>query len=121
MAAGLVGAPGGIGICDGGESAIFCLRARDDGFGNPCVPHSSIRLLVHFVTVSTAGLAVNALMVTACDRLVTKSKYYPSPNSHREDYVELGVGIFARNVVAIKTIKELLAGVSLRRTDGGGW
>ena len=73
MEAGLVGAPGGIGICDGGESAIFCLRARDDGFGNPCVPHSSIRLLVRFGTVSKAGLAVNALMVTTRDQQVAKS------------------------------------------------
>ena len=37
------------------------------------------------------------------------------------DGVDLGVGILVRNVVAIKTIQELLAGVSLRCTDVGGW
>ena len=72
MVAGLVGVPGSIGICQGGESAMFCFQACDDSFGNPCVPHSSIHLLVRFVTVSKAGLAVNALMVTTFDQQVAK-------------------------------------------------
>ena len=80
MAAALIGTPGIIGICQGGESAILRLRARDDGFGNPCVPHSSIRLLVRFLFISKAGLAVNIsrLAINRCQQ------YYPPPNSHRE-------------------------------------
>ena len=70
--AGLVGVPGRIAICEGSESAIFRLGAHDDGSGNPCVPHRSIRLLVRFLVGSKAGLGENALTVTACDRQVVK-------------------------------------------------
>ena len=47
--------------------------------------------------------------------------FFTPPNSHREDVVERGVGIFVGNVVARQTIQELLGGMSLRRLDGGGW
>ena len=120
VVAGLVGAPGRIAICEGGESAIFRLGAHDDGSGNPCVPHRSIRLLVHFFIVSKAGLAVNIVTVTACDRQVVKSTISPRIAA-MNDVVERGVGIFVGNVVVRQTIQELLEGMSLCRSDGGGW
>ena len=72
VVAGLVGVPGRIAICEGGESAIFRLGAHGDGSGNPCVPHRSIRLSVRFFIRSKAGLAVTALTGMACDRQVAK-------------------------------------------------
>ena len=37
------------------------------------------------------------------------------------DVVERGVGIFVGNVVARQTIQEIHGGMSLCRSDGGGW
>ena len=120
VVAGLVGVLGRIEICEGGESAIFQLGAHDDGSGNPCVPHRSIRLSVRFFIGSKTGLAVNIVTVTACDRQIVKSTISPRIAA-MNDVVERGVGIFVGNVVARQTIQEILGGMSLRRLDGGGW
>ena len=120
VVAGLVGVPGRIAICEGGESSIFRLGAHDDSSGNPCVPHRSICLSVCFFIVSKAGLAVNIMTVTACDRQVVKSTISPRIAA-MNNVVERGVEFFVGNVVARQTIQELLEGMLLCRFDGGGW